>query len=285
MKKMLTISAALVCGAVMAIESANVVGYNTLTTDGTKSPTIGLSFLPVTGTQAKLGDFIPENGTMSPDDDMLQVIDSTSLNAINLFVYCDKATADFIAEDNGEAAGSYDELIGWWDGFAGIGEDDAAMNGFPVNPGFGFMGYFESGNIIKFISSGSAPTKATSITTDGTKSPTIINYVPKTLTLGNIVPVDGTMSPDDDMLQLIDSTSLNAVKLYIYCDKTTADFIAEDNGEAAGSYDELIGWWDGFAGIGEDDASYNDEEVPAGTGFMGYFESGNEITFQFPSAL
>jgi hypothetical protein len=159
------------------------------------------------------------------------------------------------------------------------------MNEFPVQTGFGFMGYFESGNEIQFISSGSVPTTATSITTDGTKSPTIINYLPKEITLGDVVPVDGTMSPDEDMLQLIDPTTLGATKLYIYCDKSTADYIAIDNGGEAGDCDELIGWWDGFAGIGEEDASYNAEPIAAGTGFMGYFESGNEITFQFPSAL
>ena len=263
-----------------------IVGYNTLTTDGTRSPLIGLSFIPVQeGATATLGDFKPVDGTMIVDDDNLQVIDSTSLGTVAMYTYLDKATADAIAEEEGEEAGAYDELIGWWDAVLGVGEDGAAANDVVVKAGSGFMGLFESGNEISFVSAGSVPMTSTSVITDGTRSPIICSYIPKTITLGQIMPADGTMIVDDDNLQVIDSSSLGTVSMYTYLDKSTADAIAEEEGDDPGAYDELIGWWDAVLGVGEEGAEAYAVPVPAGTGFMGLFESGSEIQFQFPSTL
>ena len=118
-------------------------------TDGTKYPIIGASFLPVSGASTfKLGDFIPTGA--SADDDSIQVIDSTTLDASAVYLYVDKATADYIAVDNGGEAGDCDDLIGWWDTAYDIGDTDGDADAVSVNPGDGFLGYFESGEEITF---------------------------------------------------------------------------------------------------------------------------------------
>ena len=271
------------CGAVQADAiTSDIVGYNNKVTDGTKYPIFGASFLPVNGAETyKLGALVPSNS--STDDDVIQVINSTTLGADKMYHYVDKATADYIAIDNGGEAGDCDDLIGWWDGAYDIGEEEGAANNVDIDNGAGFLGLFESGNEISFQSAGEAPTAPTSIMTDGSKYPIIANYIPKTIKLGWIVPENA--STDDDLLQVINSTTLGADKMYHYVDKATADYIAIDNGGEAGDCDDLIGWWDGAYDIGEEEGFANNVDVDAGDGFLGLFESGNEITFNFPSSL
>ena len=264
------------------VVSSDIVGYNNNVTDGSKYPVFGASFLPVNGaTTYKLGNLVPSNA--STDDDWIQVINSTTLDADNMYHYLDKATADYIAVDNGGKAGDCDDLIGWWDGAYDIGEEEGFADNVTIENGTGFLGFFESGNEISFQSSGKVPTVTTGVTTDGSKYPIIANYIPKTIKLGWIVPEDA--STDDDWIQVINSTTLDADNMYHYLDKATADYIAVDNGGKAGDCDDLIGWWDGAYDIGEEEGSANNVDVAAGAGFLGFFESGNEITFNFPSSL
>ena len=260
----------------------SVVGYNTKVTDGTKYPIIGASFLPVSGASTfKLGDFVPTGA--SADEDMIQVINSTTLDADAMYLYVDKATADYIAIDNGGEAGDCDDLIGWWDGAYDIGDTDGAANNITFANGTGFLGYFESGEEISFQACGAVPDVVTSVTTDGSKYPIITSYIPKTIPLGWIVPAGA--SADEDMIQVINSTTLDADAMYLYVDKATADYIAIDNGGEAGDCDDLIGWWDGAYDIGDTDGAANAVSVNPGDGFLGYFESGEEITFNFPSSF
>lgn len=258
------------------------MGYNNNVTDGSKYPVFGASFLPVNGaTTYKLGNLVPSNA--STDDDAIQIINSETLDADKVYLYLDKTTADYIAVDNGGEAGDCDDLIGWWDTAYDIGEEDGFANDVAIENGSGFLGFFGSGNEISFLSSGKAPITTTAVTTDGSKYPIIANYIPKTIKLGWIVP-EGA-STDDDAIQVINSETLDADKVYLYLDKATADYIAVDNGGEAGDCDDLIGWWDTAYDIGEEDGAANDVDVAAGAGFLGFFGSGNEITFNFPSSL
>ena len=112
------------------------------------------------------------------------------------------------------------------------------------------------------------------------------------------MPLDGSASyklkdlkptnfdPDADGIQVINPTTLGADYIYVYMSKEIADAAAEEEGELPGAYDELVGWWDYMkGGVGEDGASANDVDVAAGAAFLGLFESGNNITFNFPAAL
>ena len=91
--------------------------------------------------------------------------------------------------------------------------------------------------------------------------------------------------PDADMIQVINPTTLATDARYVYLGKEVADAIAEEEGVAAGTYDHLIGWWDPVIGVGEDGARKDDTPVLAGAAFLGLFESGNEISFVFPSPI
>ena len=149
MKKLMVLSAlSAIAGGVLAA-SSGIVGYNAKATGGARYPVLGASFLPVDGAETyKLGTFVPTG--MDPDADFLQVISPDTLAISTTYTYIDKATADAIAEEEGEEAGAYDELIGWWDSGIGVGEADAAAGDVIVHPGDGFVCAIDSFNEVTF---------------------------------------------------------------------------------------------------------------------------------------
>ena len=260
----------------------SVVGYNTYQTSNLRQPSFGACFIPVGGGSTyKLGDMKPTD--FDPDNDTIQLINPTTLGTDAAYVYLSKEIADAAAIEEGGAAGDYDELIGWWDAWIGVGEDGANADNVSINVGTAFLGLFESGNDIGFLSCGEAPAVSTSISTDGAKQPFFASYIPKTLTLGQIVPED--FDPDNDTIQVINPATLGTDAAYVYLSKEIADAAAIEEGGAAGDYDELIGWWDAWIGVGEDGAKADNVNVTPGAAFLGLFESGNDITFNFPSSL
>ena len=92
------------------------------------------------------------------------------------------------------------------------------------------------------------------------------------------------LETETDCIQVINPTTLGTSELFTYVDKTTADAVAEGEGDQPGDWDWSIGWWDTFVGVFEEDGMVNDYPVKAGFGFMGFFMAGNEITFQLPSS-
>ena len=125
MKKIMfaTVAAAAITG--FCVESANIVGYNTYQTDEARQPSFGACFIPVSGAATyKLGDLKPAD--FNVDDDMIQLINPTTLGTDARYVYMSKEVADAAAEADGEDPGAYDALVGWWDPVIGVGEDDAS---------------------------------------------------------------------------------------------------------------------------------------------------------------
>ncbi len=282
MKKLMFAAVAAAAGSLMAIESANVVGYNTYQTSTLRQPSFGACFIPVGGGSSyKLGELKPAD--FDPDNDVIALINPTTLGTDAQYVYLSKEIADAAAIDEGGAAGDYDELIGWWDYLIGVGEDGAKADNVSINVGQAFLGLFESGNDIGFLSCGEAPAVSTSISTGGLKQPFFASYIPKTIKLGQIVADD--FDPDNDVIAVINPTTLGTDAQYVYMSKEIADAAAIDEGGAAGDYDELIGWWDYSIGVGEDGAKADNVNVTPGAAFLGLFESGNDITFNFPSSL
>lgn len=105
-----------------------------------------------------------------------------------------------------------------------------------------------------------------------------------TYKLGDLVPTD--FDVDNDSISIINPTTLGADAMYVYMSKEIADAAAEADGEDPGAYDSLIGWWDAKAGgVGEEGAEAGNVSVAAGAAFLGLFDSGNDITFNFPAAL
>ena len=266
------------------------MGYNNVTpnAEGSRAPLFGLCFTPVSGKTFTLADFKPVNGTMSSEDDAIQVLNPDKLSQnLELFAYYDEATARQAEKDDGESEGAYQEYVGWWDILHGDGIGDIPAGDYEISAGAGFMGAFDSGNEVKFTSAGEAPTVPTSITAnpDGTRAPIFNNYLPRAITLKYFTPVDGMMSSEDDAIQVLNPNKLSQnLELFAYYDTSTARQAEKDDGESEGTYDEYIGWWDILHGDGIGDIPANDYEIPAGTGFMGAFDAGNEIDFQLPSS-
>ena len=150
MKKLMITGAAALCAAVgFAIESQNIVGYTNFESEQLRQPSFGACFVPVSGASSyKLGDLVPTD--FDVDNDMIQVINPTTLGTAAAYVYMSKDVADAAAEADGEQPGAYDELIGWWDAFEGVGTDGAEAGNVPVAAGAAFLGLFDSGNDITF---------------------------------------------------------------------------------------------------------------------------------------
>ena len=284
MKKLMIAAAAALCATVgMAnIESANIVGYTTYGTQAKRQPSFGASFLPMSGAKTyKLGDLKPAD--FDVDNDAIMVVNPSTLGTDAQYVYMSKEIADAAAEADGEEPGAYDELVGWWDAFIGVGEDGAKADDVEINVGQAFLGLFDSGNDIGFTSSGDVPLTTTAIKTGGKRQPFFASYIPTTITLGDIVP-EG-FDVDNDAIMVVNPSTLGTDAQYVYMSKEIADAAAEADGEEPGAYDELVGWWDAFIGVGEDGASANEVEVLPGASYLGLFDSGNDIQFNFPSSV
>ena len=269
------------CGAVQADAiSSDIVGYQGLNTEAQLSPSMGGTFVPVNGASTYTLDSVKVTD-MDPDTDCLQVLDPETTMATAYYSYLSKELADALAEDDGEPAGAYDELVGWWDqGQAGDAEHYRGDEEIEV--GQGFLGLFASGVDVAFTYAGAVPGTSTSISTDGLLSPFICNYLPVELTLSQLTADE--MDPDADCLQVLDPTTTMSTAYYSYLSKELADALAEDDGEPEGAYDELIGWWDqGQAG---DMEHYRGAvTVAPGEAFLGLFASGVDVTLNFPKAV
>ena len=243
------------------------------------SPSMGGTFVPVNGASTYTLDSVKVTD-MDPDMDCLQVLDPETTMATALYTYLSKELADALAEDDGEPAGAYDELVGWWDmGYAG--EEGYYRGDEEIEVGQGFLGLFMSGSDVAFTYAGSVPSTSTSISTDGLLSPFLCNYLPVKLTLGQLTADD--MDPDMDCLQVLDPTTTMATALYTYFSKDLADALAEDDGEPEGAYDDLVGWWDmGYAG--EEGYNRDAATVAPGAAFLGLFMSGVDVSLNFPKA-
>ncbi len=284
MKKVMFGLAAAAAISAFAIESANIVGYNTYNTDNAYQPSFGACFVPLSGGSTyKLGSIKPTN--FDPDNDMIQLIDPTTLGRSAAYVYLSAEIAAAAEVEDGAEPGEYDGLIGWWDASTGPDLDEGIKaDNVDIDVGQAFLGKFDSGNDVEFLSSGEAPTVSTSISTDSARQPFFASYIPKTIKLGQIVPED--FDPDNDMIQVIDPATLGRSAAYVYLSAEVAAAAEVEDGAEPGEYDGLIGWWDASTGPDLDEGIKADNvNVNPGDAFLGKFDSGNDITFNFPSSL
>lgn len=122
MKKLMFGIAALVAGSVMAIESANVVGYATTDLNDAGFKGIGLNFVNVSGAATTLGDLKVTGYKGDFEGEVCaQILDEYGFIAENEGVSCSYVWADFEEEgvrytgwydDNGELADSTELEIG-----------------------------------------------------------------------------------------------------------------------------------------------------------------------------
>ena len=122
-KLMFAMGVAALCGAVHAIESANVVGYMDVSDDGNKNPGIGSVFMPIGGgTTYSLGSIVVSGDAadefMFPGPEYLQELNPNGSAVVGRYTYVSEAYLKDEYEDEWE---DYKSLIGWWDrGYVGV---------------------------------------------------------------------------------------------------------------------------------------------------------------------
>lgn len=104
-KLMMTLAAALSVTAILAVESQNIVGYQTISASGTY-PSYGSTFITVGDTNGTwtLADITADG--MDPSTDTIQFLDPDDASVMLAATYVDAATA---------ALYGMPELQGWWD--------------------------------------------------------------------------------------------------------------------------------------------------------------------------
>ena len=282
---MIAASAAL-WGAVgfSAVESSNIVGYSPVSDNGNKNPGIGSVFLPVGGGDTYLLGSIVVSGAdeedfMVPGPEYLQELNPNGSVVIGRYTYVSEAYLKDEYEDEWE---DYKWLIGWWDrGYIGV--EGHRQDSKEIAVGTAFLGALK-GNSLKFTSSGQVPKVSTSISDDGNKNPFFLNYLPITITLGQIT-VEGAdeedfMVPGPEYLQVLNPNGSVVTARYTYVSVAYLKDEYEDEWE---EHVGLIGWWDrGYIGV--EGHKRDSVSLAPGFSFLGALK-GNGLKFNFPAAV
>ena len=124
------------------------------------------------------------------------------------------------------------------------------------------------------------PSASTAVSDNGNFNPYFINYLPKTIRLGDVtVSADGDFMTPDEYLQVLSPNGAYVTARYTYVSK---DYLDDEYEEDAPNYYSLIGWWE-YNHVGEEGYSRNNVELAPGFGFLGSL-SGNGLNFNFPAA-
>ena len=307
---MFTAAAALCATVGLAIESANIVGYQDVSKGAVAKPMFGFTFVPVDGsTSVKLGD-VTVSG-MRGGADYIQVINPTTLSTDALYTYYSLTQAQSDAADSAEELveeGDYDTyeeayadeyatfsaMVGWWNGAPGRStrSDDVYI---PV--GSGFLGLGNASRPMTFTCAGEAPTTTKSYAPGAVAKPIVANFLPVRFYLQDMT-VSG-MRGGADYLQVINPTTLSTDALYTYYSATQAASDAADSAEELveeGDYDTyeeayadefatfsaMVGWWNGAPGR----STRSDTViVNPGDAYLVLGNASRPLTFNFKSVL
>ena len=248
-KLMMTLAVSLAATALIAdVTSVNVVGYQNVTAGGQYFSS-GATFISI-GTSAnaqwRLGDI--KGVGMVPVDDNIQFLNPADANTVLTATYVDAA-----------AAGEEPSLVGWWNM-----DGDTRLDDQVFAAGTGFLCSFSSVGVV-LTYAGEVLDGSTTVDLNGMKYPMVANFLPKNITLGDLVGVG--MVPVDDNIQFL--SVAGAIT------ELTATYI---DAAAAGEEPSLVGWWNM-----DGDTRLDDVAFPAGTAFLGRFQSSNvQIIFPDP---
>ena len=291
------------CGGLLAVESANVVGYSAVSDAGNTSPGIGAVFCPMgLGDTYKLSNIIVSGAAadefMNPSTEYLQRLDPSTTSVSARYTYVSEAFLKDEFEDDWE---DYKSAVGWWlwqksTNYATLienGDYSLKLTTSPDIPvGTAFLGLL-NGNELKFTSSGEAPSVATEISDNGNTSPFFLNYLPREIDLSEIVvegaDVDEFMNPSTEYLQVLSPEDTHVTARYTYVSEAFLKDEFEDEWE---TYQSAIGWWNwqkstNYATLIENgDFSLKCGAVPLAPGFsfLGLL-NGNGLAFKFPAAV
>lgn len=247
--------------------------------EGNNNPSIGAVFLPVGGGDTyQLKDItVSADGDFMTPTEYLQVLDPNGAYVTARYTY---VSEDYLKDEYEDEWEDYKGLLGWWER-GHVGEAGYNRDTTEVSVGAAFLGRLD-GNGLNFTSAGAVPGEATSISDEGNNNPYFINYLPVTITLGQI-----TVSGDDDSvfmtpteyLQVLDPNGAYVTARYTYISK---EYLDDEYEEEAPSYYSLIGWWE-RGHVGEEGYNRNNVELKPGFGFLGRLD-GNGLKFNFPAA-
>ena len=219
MKKIIAIAAAAACGAALAVESANIVGYTTQDVSGANSKynIAGFCFANVgLDGQAKLSDF-SANG-WNYENDQIRVLNPSTCANSKVLVYL---TAD---EASGGGVGT---VAGWYDA------DEFTYEGNTTfDLGSAFLTSLGSSSV-SFTYSGQVYDQAFSIPCTGKKYVLIPNALPRQISLSEITAT-GWNYENDQIRKLNRATCAND-KVYVWLTKDEAE---------GGGVGTLAGWYD-----------------------------------------
>ena len=252
MKKILAFAAVAAIGSAMAVESANIVGYNTQDKSGSQYVSMSPAFITA-GSEGtfKLSDIVLDGGDATGDN--IQVLEPAAATVSATYVYVSAAQA----AEWGDA--SYQ---GWYNTDMDTSMDDVT---FPV--GTAFLGNFGT-KTVRPTYAGQVVDGAVEMDCTGKQYVMFGNPVPRAITLGEIVMDGGDATGDN--VQVLDPADATVSQTYVYVSAAQA----AEWGDA--SYQ---GWYNT-----DMDTSMNDVEVGIGDAFLGNFGT-KSIKITFPTAL
>ena len=266
MKKCLLAASALVCGMAMALESANVVGYQNAKITAGEWNLQGATFENVDSSKAlTLGD-IGANDSFEFGSDTLQTLTGTGGTKAQ-YTYCSEA----IAEEFGLVAGWYDYTeVSNWDGETTL----TLCNN--VELPFGSMAIIQAGSSdAALIYAGAVKAEDAVLSIDAGVWNMRANCMPVDYTLGDLT-ANEFFEFGSDTLQTLTGTGGTKAQ-YTYCSAA----IAEEFGLEPGWYDYTeVSNWDGETAL----TLCNSVDIPAGYGFI--LQAGSdEATVIVPTPL
>ena len=251
---------------------------------GNFNPGIGSVFMPLSGGDTYLLGSIKVSGAandefMIPGPEYLQELNPNGSAVIGRYTYVSEAYLKDEYEDEWE---DYKGLIGWWDrGYVGVAGH--SRDNKEIDVGTAFLGSL-AGNDLKFTSSGEVPAESTQISDGGNFNPFFLNYLPTTITLGQIT-VEGAgeddfMIPGPEYLQVLNPNGSAVTARYTY---VSVAYLKDEYEDEWADYVELVGWWDrGYVGV--DGHKRDSVSLAPGFSFLGSL-AGNGLKFNFPAAV
>ena len=304
------------CGSLLAVESANIVGYNGVETEENQAPVIGAMFQPISGAETyDLRDcqIVGDGGEYcDPGTEYLRVLDPNSSATTVRYTYISREwMADNFNDDTDEYINQFSWAIGWWvydssADYQALVEDEGddalkVKSAITINVGTAFLGSFSDGHSLRLVSSGSVPLASSGVTTGGNQAPMIANILPVDTTLFAMsissADDDGEYcDPGTEYLRVLDPNSSATTVRYTYISREwMADNFNDDSDEYINQFSWAIGWWvydssADYQTLIEDDKDDTlqlkvDVNVPAGFGFLGSFSDGHSLSVNFPAAL
>ena len=285
------------------VTSANVVGYQNLSTDPTgkgdiKRPNFGFTFQPIGDPEGwvSLGK-VKMIGMDAYNGDYLYTLQPENTRPTDVaYAYYDRASVEQGLLDYWEPEQITEEMItsciGWWDMVNGFsGDPNDKIDDVQVKVGTFFIGYIEGKQNIDVQCSGEVLNKEVPITYTGAKRPTFANPIPRQVALREIT-VTGLDAYNGEYFYTLQPENTRPTdRAWAYYDRASVEQGLLDYWEPEQITEEMItsciGWWDmvnGFSGDPND--KIDNTLVNPGEAFVGYCdmnaESGATAVIAFP---